>query len=312
MNLNLNAHALSVIAQVRDAVYSERTRVNTIAKDRRSTIGTLSEGLPPSSDDGEWAMALEDVTADLVALRKEAAVRRAENAETRAKAREQALNLFHLKKSSVEEEAEAAIRKIRKDAAAKIAVLETERDAEFQKADDRLRKAQDSADKDVREKESGLVARKAEAEAIVAQQAKSRSTRELIERHKKELAKAEETSKTLTAAIDHLDKLKTRVSSESPIPGLDITPDGLVLDGVPFRIVNEAERTRVAFELAKILVGECKTIMIDNLEHLDDENKAIFKQAAMDSGLQVIAACVANHPLQVAIDEEAQVAHATV
>jgi hypothetical protein len=69
---------------------------------------------------------------------------------------------------------------------------------------------------------------------------------------------------------------------------------------VPFKILNLAKQIEIAIRISQLSCGELGVILIDNMEHLDDENyDAMLDQmelAANKNGLQFLGARVTNTP----------------
>ncbi len=144
-----------------------------------------------------------------------------------------------------------------------------------------------------------LTAQMAEARTMIEQHARAARTREFISSQTEEASAADKKAQQLTAILDKLDVLKQSLASALPVPGLELTADGLTLDGVPFQRVNKAKQIQVAVSIAKLQAGELGLIVIDDLEHLDSESFAAFRDAAEASGLQFVAARVADSELEV-------------
>lgn len=282
---DLDRHALEVIGDERrglfGALYQERTAVNRIAKEKRATATEMARTLPAEPEEGDWQTAYEQAQQELADLNRitHAEVEKLKDACAKAKL-------------DIERTLQAKIDELR-------ALADPDKRKQDEQRDDRIAKLQT----DYTPKRDDFKARMAEAKTRLEQQVRDDEARKLADRLQGEAESKESEADGLSESLKKLEALKVKLASKSPIPGLEIDGFGLRLNGVAFSEVNDAERMRVAFEIAKLQPGECPLIVVDFLEHLDSENRELFEKAARASGLQVIAAAVSEGNLTIDDDE---------
>ena len=138
-----------------------------------------------------------------------------------------------------------------------------------------------------------------QARSLAARQAADVKTREHIDSLAASAKQLEEKSVAMTRNLKSLDLLKANMLAALPIPGASIADGDLLINGIKFDRLNMAERMRIAIELAKLKARDLGLILVDEAEHFDSATWDAFRQAATESGLQFVAARVADSDLEV-------------
>lgn len=106
---------------------------------------------------------------------------------------------------------------------------------------------------------------------------------------------------TMTRALENLAELKRAKLSNLPIPGLTVKDDMAFYNDVAFEHVNLAKRIELCIQICALLGDGSKLpfMILDEAENMDSETWEMFKQAAVASGFQVLAARVSDGPLDI-------------
>lgn len=73
-----------------------------------------------------------------------------------------------------------------------------------------------------------------------------------------------------------------------PIPGLEIRPDHIAINGVPLHNLSTSEQIRVGVAIASTLAPACGFVLVDGAEALDPESLLALRDAAETLNLQLI------------------------
>ena len=275
-------HALDAIETVRKAVYDERTGVNRAAKEKAATARQLSESLPDDTvlESGEDEAQL---CADLSEL---------QNAES------EAIGKVDCRLSELEDAHIQEINRI---------------DAEIQRLNERKANARaefGDARAAAGERKAEIRSRAATKRAEIngkldiinatrEQRAKAAQARETVAVMKSEAHELERQADSLTGALERLEEYKASLLETLPIPGLEVRGGDIFFFGVPFERLNSACQVAVAVELAKLRAGKLGIVCVDGIERLDPEAFHAFKQAAINSGVQMVVTRVGDTPFTV-------------
>ena len=308
---DLDRHALTVLADIRADLYEQRTGCNRIAKEKRATASQMTQTLPPDAPSGKnWDDEFKRLFSENKRLNEDLKSRSDAIRADAATAIESQYGIFQAQKDGVLEELaaeldrrrkefEEGVKKITADSQIEIGRCEALRDKAITEAGHHRDEGLGAVESELRPQINQVLADGREAKGMLEQSAKAETTRQFIASQNAEAQTMEAKSEALTTAINKIEALKTRLASELPIPGLEITADGLTLDGVPFQRVNLAKQFMVSMSVGKLQAGEFGLMLADNIEHLDAKSRAAFKEGAQLCGLQVIAACVDDAELKV-------------
>jgi len=275
--LDLDRHALEVLAEAHRALYDERTGVNKAAKEKRATAAEMSRTLPPEPPGRDWQRAFDAAREKFATL----------NAETQKEV------------AAIRDSCAAAKQEIEAELQRKIDELRREADARKRQAEENRDQALARLQQDYAPKRDALYAQMTEAKTMLEQSARVDEARKLVHRLQSEAAELEERSRYFSRALDKLEDLKRSVMEKTPIKGVTIQDGEILVDGVPFDRVNEARRIQVAIEVARLRAGDLPLVLIDDAEHFDSVNMEKFRAAAARAGLQIVAARVSNEDLTV-------------
>lgn len=298
---NLDGHALEVLGAIGKELYDQRTGVNRAAREKRATAAQISGTLPPAAPiaEGGWAQKVEELRGTLSELqsgtRKRVEALR-EEARAAADAAKDACSKYV---TEVNAELERRIAELRAEADRRKADVVAKRDAKITAANEHrdVLLAQEQAAYEPHLKE--LNEQLGQARAMLEQETRAAQTRQFVERLQTDATDLERQSEQLTEAMRQLDSVKASLLEKLPIADLEISGGDILVDGIQFDRVNESRRVRLAIEIARLRAGELSLIVVDNIERLDSASFEIFKAAALESGLQFIAAKVTDSQLQV-------------
>jgi hypothetical protein len=105
-------------------------------------------------------------------------------------------------------------------------------------------------------------------------------------------ADTEAAAKAAQARIDAAGEAKTArlAAAPLPIPGAEITEDGLTYNGERFHNLSRGQRLVVAVGLGIATRGKLDVLILDDAEGLDAENEATIERMAVEAGVQVFMA----------------------
>jgi len=94
----------------------------------------------------------------------------------------------------------------------------------------------------------------------------------------------------LETKLAELDKTKAAqiAAAEFPIDGLSFSDDGLLVNGVPFEQVNDADRIAVSTAMGMALNPKLKLMLIKRGSLLDDHMLSIVRDMARQGGFQIL------------------------
>lgn len=241
----------------------QRRVLNSQVRDADGTIRKLRSAV--SADVVDYRAELEVVAAEISALRYDSEENRSELAREEAK-----------RHAEISDEARRKMADVTRD-------IEQRIDAERARLDEALIP--------IREKQAQLAAAR-------DAQARAEGARETIEKMEREVAEKTTRSEQITSALEKLAALRESKLRDLPIEGLSFN-DGPLIDGIEWQHVNRARRAAIAMQLSALRAGELPLLVIDDAEHLDAASKEAIIQAAVQAGYQVMAAEVADVPLEV-------------
>lgn len=102
------------------------------------------------------------------------------------------------------------------------------------------------------------------------------------------LAEARARQKSLSAAIEAIDKEKADAlaAAKMPVEGLAFDDDGVTYGGMPFKQCSSAEQLRVSLAMAMALNPAIKVIRISDGSLLDSDNMAVIAEMADEHDFQ--------------------------
>lgn len=284
-----SAHALAVIEAARQQVYDDRTGTNRAVKEKEATINQLRLAMPdaPGGVDGSEDELRAQVAAADAAL--EAEKERVRTKLDGIKAENQA------KIDAIRAEAQRQIDEIKAKALAEVeAIQAAERNIEGKAA---LQRELTIA------KHTETVTPLNQALATIAANRSTHAKRaqalETVEKLEKELVELVEDAKRQTKALADIEQYKADLLAALPIPGVEVKDGEIYQDGVPFDRLNTAKQVNIAVEIAKLRAGELGLICVDGVELLDSQAFELFRERALQSGLQLFVTRVSDQEFAV-------------
>lgn len=94
----------------------------------------------------------------------------------------------------------------------------------------------------------------------------------------------------LSAKLDAIDEAKSTglASAKFPVEGLSVDDDGITFGGIPFKQVNTAQKTAIAFNLATLAQPDLRLIVIKDGDSLDKQSLAGIERIATERGYIVL------------------------
>lgn len=320
-------HPLAHLSLVRDQLFSARTGVNRDAKGKAEAAEQIRRELPakapghPGAEIAELEDWAEDFAGDVghdetqaAATERDATrtaqtahdeaverirsdfkefagVRRGDHERRAAEFRAQAERKIAAEAASLEQEIEEG-RTTRE--VERVALDEAQHDAEVAAHGDRAKAdvALQGRRQQLTEARERLATLREQAEAATrfgALDEQAGGFEGDAQRHRAE-------SNLLTAALDRLDAFRLDLVKELPIPGLEIDGTEIKVDGVPLAMVNKARRVEVAAKIALARAAKypLKLVFLDDLEHLDAENREALLSYLAEHGVQAFGGCVTD------------------
>lgn len=272
--------ALQAIEALASRIYSARTGVNRIVREKSTTAEELRSSLPA---DGA---APEQVSGQLRSAEAQLEKEREEEREKIEEARE-------LTRQKIKEAQE--------NSASVVAELQTLIEEEEARARDAVQKLKDEREAAVEQIRSGY---SEEIDRWVSEVGTLRErlravedaerSRALIEKAEEEAERRAAESEALTAALERLEALKLEALDSLPIEGATIEGGELFVDGVAFDRLNSARKVEEVMKIAEARAGELGLMIVDDLELLDAEHFEAMVEAIEASPLQAIVTRVTD------------------
>lgn len=291
-------HGLKIVDDFRDRVFVERTGVNTVHREKLSTVNQLTEAMPElpkqqvEGSEEELMTQLEGIES--VADAAVAAVDTKLNSWL-DKQRE-AGEALKLEAGNQVEELRKKAAEIQAALAGNLNRLAEQTVSVKQKANDKKNEIGTNLATQSRPIESTLdLLRQNRANTAKRQQAQ-----QTIAAMTADVEVLQSRSEWLTAALGHIDQYKLELLAALPIPGLEVRGDAEIFrDGIPLDRLNTAQQTQIAIEIAKLRAGKLGFVCVDRLEHLDTEAYNHFQEQAIASGLQFFVTRVNDSGLEI-------------
>lgn len=104
------------------------------------------------------------------------------------------------------------------------------------------------------------------------------------------LAAKREQHTQYTLALEAIDKKKVDAlaAAQFPVEGLSVDDDGITVDGIPFRQVNTAKKTVIAFDLATSAKPDLRIVVIKDGDSLDADSLEGIRKIADERGYLVL------------------------
>lgn len=311
-------HALVLIDAADAEIREQRKGLKRDLETKRKTAQGLFDSLPPLSADLPWddkVTAIEGqikelegkVTAAETKAAGELANAKTANIEGYTAAMNRAAAQRDGKVKAAEAKIAAAQQEIN-DAKAEYNVLieqcENAKNSLNTESEKHINATLEECRTPIRAQLKTLAGDLADAKAHRDEEIRAGATQKLYDETRKEADLLEEGVAARQAAVERLDALKKRLTTNLPIAGLEVNNGAISVDGIAFDMLNTAKQVQLAFDIAILRHGSmkgetCDFIACDGLEALDADTMAEFERAAEASGMQVIAARVSETPFHI-------------
>ena len=315
--VDVEGHALTVIARYEKAVFDQRTGTNRLVKDKEAHAGNLAAALPQEKIEdcqGELveataSLTLKESEAEQLEYSRQSALLRIRNsAHVRHTARladagrdltaqidvlrsDAAAQIAEIERNLLESTARLSTR-IQTDAAAiKAGEFET-LSAEMQECNLYWDGKRDSLGREV----GDLRSRQRELQSLMAEYGRVQGLRLSLDETQAKLQDLYTEQDHLNTSLENLAGLRDGLVAGRMIQGVTVTGGDVFVDGVIWPLVNLARRIEVAIELALLSAGELKLICLDDMDCLSARTMAIVCQKIRDRGVQAVMTRVSSDP----------------
>ncbi len=278
---SFEAHALPVLSLLEKDIYDQRTGVNRVAKEQRTTAKEMEKALPVEVSGANPAATLAELRQDQSTFLKGVAA-----------ASQKIRDLADVDIETAQAKCEREIEQARATLAERRRTIEA----------DQARAQSDHA-ASVRDQDRFFVESIATLEAAASAHVRTKTTREHLQKLAASAEKAEAKSQQLTDALAEIEEVRGALVEELPIKGLSIVDGEIQIDGISFDRLNESRRVRLACEVAMMRAGALPLLAVDGIERLDASSIAELESFAEERDVQLILARVTEGPLKVTVVE---------
>lgn len=257
-------HPLKVIDAISKVLYDTRTGVNRIVTDTESTIKTIKSSLIEVDD---------SIPADIALFENDKL-----DIQVQLSTHDAMLNKAL---QEVNDQRDAAIEKIRKDA-------EDKREE--------LRKVHDNNVAEIRTKERTVLTKLAE----LSEKQDLADKQEYVKEQIKDLEIKSKTNNSeslrLSTALDKLKEYKQALADSIKIAGhsIGIVDGSLFVDDLPYAKLNTAAKIEVSMAIAEQNLGKARFVVIDGAEALDEDSLALLAKEADKQDVQLLMFAVSE------------------
>jgi energy-coupling factor transporter ATP-binding protein EcfA2 len=326
-------HPLQDIALVRDAIFTRRTGVNRDSKTKAAAALEVLQAAPASTPEGlaeraaELQATVEDEAAKLAkweadsVAEHDAAVTKAKTAHQRdvaalsggASDAVQKLKADHAEKArELRAAAEARIEEDRLQIETAVDAVRTRQGEALAAARAELEAATTAADAAMGKAVGGLTERRnaiaqlrvelARAQEQAKAAAKAAGLIEQAARFNEEAKGLDAEAEALTQALDALDVFRRDLGKGIPIPGLEIDGKEIRVNGLPFDMLNTAQRVDLAVRVAVLRSkgSRLPLLFVDGAEALDAQSlEALIDRLGSENIQAFLAMVESGSPLKV-------------
>jgi hypothetical protein len=292
--VDLEQHALTALAAIRQDYYDTRHGVNQIARRARATEKDLLDALPEEMPDVR--KDLDKVKANLATQDEQVQCAKAKIGEVMAEERARIEADAQTAKQAKEQQFLHIVGEIDKQIAilqaqrtavevslrTNIAAIEAERDKQIDvaKAEANAKFAEFKSEKETGR--SALLAQSARMEEQLLGQQRREQSMAIVDERRIEAVRHEEEGARLTGLLTAIDGLQAKLLANLPIKGLEYKEGCLYKDGIAVDRLNTAKQVGLSLTVAKMRQseGQIGLVNLDGLECLDDDTFAIFEKQA--------------------------------
>jgi hypothetical protein len=275
---NFDQHAMITLSAIAKDLYDQRTGVNRVAKEKRTTANEMAKALPPeAAGEGSPMEALQSAR----------------------QGHQQFRLLYDSHAKAIDGDAAKKKDELRAEASTRIEEIRAKLQKDIEDVDGAAKVSHEMLAEERSQKEPTYLKAIADLEASAATHARTETTRKHLGELNQSADKFEETSKQLTEALGELDQIRAALLDELPIKGLTVDNGDIYIDGVPFDRLNESRRVRLAIDVAMLRAGSLPLLCCDGLESLDSASLIALENAAAEMNIQLVLARVTDGPLSV-------------
>lgn len=286
----VNCHAFDAINATHKEVFDERTVTNRLVTEKESTIKQLRQTLPE-----EIQNAVSESLATLLDEQRALLESRDIFLDKVQKQLDSYNAGFAQRRTDAKAAYDEAVRLAREQYDGLIDIInseaETKKTAAGKLKDDRLEV--------IANKNNDLTQRITKLQEQEGQRSRSEATLENIRILDVDLTALKEKSVFQDGVLQHLHDYKLELMSKLPITGLEIINGDIFRDGIAFDRLNTAQKVQISVEIAKMRAGTLGIMCVDGIESLDLDTYAVFKDQALESGLQLFVSYVSENPLNI-------------
>ncbi|MBS1562546.1 MAG: hypothetical protein JSS89_13145 [Bacteroidetes bacterium] len=308
-SIDVSKHGLDVIDIAYKKIFEARTDKNRAVKEASMTVVSLKETLVDVPSDLESTLAqIEDLKSKISALQAKRNAYNDEFENERRGLREKALQVANESISSAAAVRDEAIRSATIAYETELAKINEAKDNTLQLIEASYTEKREAKARAFEDRHTPLMASLGQLEEQSRNAVGAAKQREIIaDMQKKNDALALEAD-AMTAALDRLKALRTKLASEMPIPGLEVRENEIYFDGRAWDTLNTAKRIAIAVELAAIRSGKLGVICVDGCEALDSESFELLADQCSKRGLQLFATRVDDEAFTIETLDLAEVA----
>lgn len=298
---DLKKHALKVLEEIHNMIFSRRQDINRTMKEKTATIEQLKLSVPKSIPGPELKTKIEEMEAQRDKIRDENADRTKkandEFSERNKIVADEKTKLTQALQAEYDEKLKA-LNKLKADTLEEI-------NAKLKQAEDESKKVKDdlisSISSEHAEKFAQLGEEITKSRQILEDATKHQNTANVIDGMKKDYDRLEVKSNLLSIRLDSLKEYKGNLLKNLPISGIEVLDGMIFRNGVRFDTLNTAQQIEIAVELGKLRAKTLGLICLDGAERLDSERFAALEEAISKTDLQIIMTKVSDEPLMVEI-----------
>jgi exonuclease SbcC len=294
--ININRHPLEFLKDIEKYFYDLRKDANTEVRNTKTELEGLQQSLPENYDKDKWEnFSIKELYEKIESAKthneKVAEAKRfIENVDKDIADRKEKVENYLIAQEDktkveiqdLENQIKALQRRIedKKENLKSIKTEKKEQMAEYEK-----NKLEEKKEAEKIAKQPILDYIELEKEAEKADEMRSFiKTANYVEQLSSSLEEKEKIAKDYDEKVKRAREIPGELLAKAKIPieGLEIHGDDITINGLPIENLNTSQIIRLSVDIAKLLSGEIKVILIDRFESLSDKSKKEFYEAVKD------------------------------
>jgi ABC-type oligopeptide transport system ATPase subunit len=301
--IDYGKHALEVIGTEKSGImgliYDDRRTKKAMAEEKWATVRAMKSGLPPNPPTGDWSSIHRQRSRDLAQLRDAASDKAAQIIEQSKQAIREQDDRFHKTLLDIKDDLMIKKTALQEAASNKMQDAEVAHSEACQYITIMRDKALEAGRSEYEPKNEELLEKITEAKTMLDQQVRAQEAKIKISQLETDAQTIDVACDAFTSWIDRLKQLKVTLLGDIPIQGLEFVEGEIFMNGLPLHIVNDAEKYRIVFEIAKLRMGPLGFCIMDDFEKFDDQHKDLILKSANAAGIQLLAAIRTEGPLTI-------------